>query len=475
MIKLRYPLYEHQKKAYDKLKGLKVGSLNMDMGTGKTRTTLEIIKDKYNQGKIDKVIWFCPCSAKVNIKKDLEKHISKGKEIFIIVGIESVSSSVALNSFLYSFVRKYRVFMVVDESTMIKNIDTKRSQRTISLGNKCKYRFILTGNPIPRNELDLFGQYYFLDWRILGYKSQWSFNNNHAVFHDEVYTRIIDTKNVDYLAKRIAPFSYRIKKSECLDLPKKIYESRYFDLDNYEWENYSIMGDYLISEINDWRPETIYRLFNVLQGITAGFTYDIDDKGRVIKTGYKDTVDTNNRLYTLMEIIKEMKGKVIIYCQYQKEAQTILNLLNKEYGERSAVLFDGSVSIKDRNNNIEKFRNESRFLIANKSCAGYSLNLQFCSQVIYYNNDWDYGTREQSEDRINRIGQTESCYYLDIICDNTIEKYIMDCLYKKEELGNRFLKELKGNQHKNFKDVLKDKIKPDSKGNKDMYDVLEKE
>lgn len=477
MIKLKYPLYEHQKRAYDKLKNLKVGSLNMDMGTGKTRTTLEIIKDKYNSGKIDKVIWFCPCSAKINIKKDMEKHIIEGKEAFIIVGIESVSSSIALNSFLYEFVRKYRVFMVVDESTKIKNIDTKRSKRIIDLGIECKYRFILTGNPIPKNELDLFGQFYFLDWRILGYKSQWSFNRKHAVFHDEVYTRIVDTKNTDYLAKRIAPFSYRVKKDECLDLPKKIYDTRYFNMGDLEWEDYYIYSDYLLSLVNDWKPETIYRLFNILQGITAGFIYNMTDKGYIYKTGYKDTPETNHRLKAFMDIIEEFEGKVIVYCQYQIEAKTIVDLLNKNFGENSAVLFDGTINTKQRNINIERFRNESRFLVANKACAGFSLNLQFCNQIIYYNNDWDYGTREQSEDRINRIGQKHKCYYLDIICAGTVEEYIMDCLSKKEALGNRFLKELKGNQDKDMKELLKEKIMPKKKQapNYNLYEILDKE
>lgn len=74
MISLKYPLYPHQEKAYEKLKHLKVGALTMDMGTGKTRTMLEIIKDKYNNDKIDKILWLCPCSAKVNIKESWKSN-----------------------------------------------------------------------------------------------------------------------------------------------------------------------------------------------------------------------------------------------------------------------------------------------------------------------------------------------------------------------------------------------------------------
>lgn len=448
MISLKYPLYPHQEKAYEKLKHLKVGALTMDMGTGKTRTMLEIIKDKYNNDKIDKILWLCPCSAKVNIKRELEKQLITGHDAFIIAGIESLSSSVRLNSYLYKFVRDNRVLMVVDESTKIKNINTKRSQNCISLGNKCKYKYILTGNPIPKNELDLYGQYYFLDWRILGYKSQYTFRKRHAVFDEEIFNKVINTKHTDELAERIAPFSYQVKLDECVNMPDKIYEEYRFKLDPYGRNMYIKLSEYLLDKIYDWVPETIYRMFNVLHGIISGYEYDIDQDGNIKKLGFSDTKATNNRLKLLSDVLQELKGKVIIFCQYRDEVQAIKKLLDSLYGSDASVIFDGSISQKNRNNNIKKFEKHARFLIANKACAGYSLNLQFCNQVIYYNNDWDYGTREQSEDRIYRIGQDKPCLYIDLLCENSIDDYILKCLKAKENLGKRFLKDLKDNQGK---------------------------
>lgn len=446
MIKLRYPLYPHQVEAYEKLRPLKVGALTMDMGTGKTRTMLEIIKDKYNQGKIDKVLWLCPCSAKVNIKKELEKQLISGHEIFIIAGIESLSSSIKLNSYLYDFVRKYRVLMVVDESTKIKNIEAKRTMRCVELGEECKYKYILTGNPIPRDELDLYGQYYFLDWRILGYKSQYSFRLMHAVFDKEVFTKIIDTKNTDELARRIAPYSFQIKLEDCVDMPHKIYEEYNFDMDRETEELYYNLSNYLIDQIDDWKPSTIYRMFNILKGIISGYWYELDEDDKIVKLDYFDTPSSNPRLRLLLDVISNLKGKIIIFCQFRDEVQAIKKMLDEEYGKNSSVIFDGSVSLKKRNENITKFENDARFLIANKACAGYSLNLQFCNQVIYYNNDWDYGTREQSEDRIHRLGQSKPCLYIDLICSRSVDKYILKCLRAKENLGKMFLKELKENQ-----------------------------
>lgn len=71
---LKTKLYEYQSKAVDKLSKLKVGALYMEQGTGKTRTALEIIKTKMDKGKINVVLWLCPCSVKNNLREDIKKH-----------------------------------------------------------------------------------------------------------------------------------------------------------------------------------------------------------------------------------------------------------------------------------------------------------------------------------------------------------------------------------------------------------------
>lgn len=411
----------------------------MDMGTGKTRTMLEIIKNKMDRGKVEKVIWFCPCSAKDNILKEFEKHITKGSKAIIIAGIESVSSSIKLMSFLYSFVEKYETLIVVDESTKIKNISTKRSNRITKLGEKCRYRYILSGNVTPRNELDLYAQFNFLDWRILGYKSVWSFNNNHAIYHREYTNRIVGVKNIRYLAAKIAPYSYQVKLDDCVQLPEQIFENKYFSLSDEQEEMYDDFAEYFTGTIDEWKPATIYRMFSILLGITAGFIYKRTGN-KIENVAYNSDINTNPRLKYLVDILDDFKEKTIIYCEYVDEVKTVAKIINELYGDGTAVTFFGEDSLKKRNENIEKFRDKARFLIANKECASYSLNLQFCNHIIYYNNDWDYGTKEQSQDRIYRIGQDKKTYYLNIYCSGTIEMFVEDCLIRKKSLAETFQK-----------------------------------
>ena len=109
MLEFKTELLKHQLRPVEKFNRLKVGALYMPMGTGKTRTMLEIIKNKLDRGKFEKVIWLCPCSAKQNINRDLKKHIKSGIDIFLIAGIESLSSSIRLNSFLLEYVKNISV------------------------------------------------------------------------------------------------------------------------------------------------------------------------------------------------------------------------------------------------------------------------------------------------------------------------------------------------------------------------------
>ena len=90
----------------------------------------------------------------------------------------------------------------------------------------------------------------------------------------------------------------------------------------------------------------------------------------------------------------------------------------------------------------EKAAANAQYFVANKVCAGYGLNLQFCSKVIFYSNDWSFATRSQAEDRVHRIGQEHGVDVFDICTINTLDVRILKCLDKKECLVDRFKKDI---------------------------------
>lgn len=85
-----------------------------------------------------------------------------------------------------------------------------------------KYKPILNGTPLSKNEKDLYQQWRILDRHILGYSSFWSFAANHIEYDSKV--RIRRCLNLDYLSEKIAPYTFQVKRNECVGLPAKNYK-----------------------------------------------------------------------------------------------------------------------------------------------------------------------------------------------------------------------------------------------------------
>lgn len=448
---LKTRLYEYQSKAVNKLSKLKVGALYMEQGTGKTRTALEIIKNKTDKSKAEVILWLCPCSVKNNLKEDIIKHTGDlpTKNNIIIRGIESLSSSDRLYLQLLELVKNYKVYLIVDESNLVKNKLAIRTERIITIASFCKYKMILNGTPISKNEADLFAQWYILDWRILGYKSFYSFAANHLEYKKvrlpsgrEVTTdQIIKVLNVSYLTEKIAPYMYQIKKDEVLkELKPKEYHMRYFCLDDLQEEEYGLTKELFLFNVVDWRSETIFKLFSALQHITSGKRV-LSAPEKRMRTEKMYTWENNPRIQCLKRVIEEIGNyKCIIFAKYQDEINDIALLLQSE--NKSYIEFTGKISQKKRQENREKFKNNVQFMLANKQCGAYGLNLQFCHNIIFYSNDFDLATRLQAEDRVHRIGQERTVNIYDICCKYTIDVFIANCLQNKSNLLDSFKKQI---------------------------------
>ena len=448
LLTFKTELMSHQQEAYNKLQRTKVGALFMEMGTGKTRTALELSVERLNDGKVDCILWLCPVSVKQTIANEVEKHLENAEYKLVdsspiqnwqsdiyITGIESMSQSDKSYHNTLKIIDNKEPFIVLDESSFIKNKYAKRTKRIWRLGEHCEYKLILNGTPISNNEQDLYCQWYFLDYRILGYTSYHSFAANHLEFHNEIPGYIVRTFNIDHLVSKMSPYLYQIKKEECLDLPKKTYSTRYFNLPFEQWNYYQWQKNKVLDKSlsGNWDASWLFELFSMLQKIISGL--------KANKTYMYDKIEDDPRIQTLLSILKEIPDKkVIIWCRYKHEIENICKLL-RDKGNKVAE-FWGEVSQKQRDEELEKFRNDTQYLVANKMCGAFGLNLQFCNYVIYYSNDFSWETRSQSEDRVHRQGQENKVHYIDVIARNTIDERIYQCLQEKESLVENFKREI---------------------------------
>lgn len=448
-MNLKTNLLEHQKDAFEKMKTVPVGALFMEMGTGKTRTTLELIKYRINSGKIKKIVWFTPISVKRNLEREIRKHcdidiyifddktneLSNINSTLMIIGTESVVSDrvkLAIDKVVNN-----SVMVIVDESTYIKNRRGKGSRYIDSLSAKCKYKLILSGTPITNSISDLYYQFNFLSPKILGYRSFTSFAKTHLEYDKNIPERVIGGKDIDFIMDRISNYTFSIRKEECVKLPKKKYVMLDIEMSQEQKKLYKeVKNELLFENYAEYKETDILLLFIKLQQVSSGFLSQ-EDKTDIIGT---------TKLNATIKLLDEIKSKVVIFYNFRVEEHFLKKI------DKKIKIIHGSISPVKRDKIIKNFEtDENEILAINLSCGSYGLNLQFIKNVIYFSNKFNFAERTQSEDRFHRIGQVYDVTYYDFVSSN-IEKRIYESLALKESLLNYVSDKLKekNNDYKEF-------------------------
>lgn len=392
-------MFKEQQLAFDKFKQLKVGACFMKMGVGKTKVALELVK--YNN--VDFLLYVTPFSTKQNIENEIHKWGINCP--YKIVGYETIQSSDKKYLELLSNLDNKKSFIIADESVFIKNENTKRFNRLLRLREKCEYALILNGTPIVKNEFDLYNQMYFLSPLII--------NMNRSQFLNVFFKHITYKKrgqseksfykfsevNAELLYKMIEPYMFRcdldFKKEESLNY----YYIPYIGNDYYEEKEKKLF------EYQQYREsQTIINMLTSLNTIASNYTRKND------------------------EVIKYIEGKqIIVYCNYLAEIN---------YIKSKCDCFVITGATKHRDAIIEQFKNNNKPLLMTYGVGAYSLNLQFCNEIVYSSINFDYAKMEQSQYRIKRIGQNSDIKYTYFLTDLGITKVILDNLKRKITLEN---------------------------------------
>ena len=451
--------YAHQLTALEKSWNKDTYAYFMEMGTGKTKVLIDNLAMLYDKGKVDgalivapkgvigtwynqelpahlpnhienvTVLWQSNINKKQKEKLDL-LYQSDHRLHILIMNVEAFSTDKG-KKYAASFLRCHKSMTAIDESTTIKNPKAKRTKNILEIAKLAPYRRIMTGSPVTRNPLDLYTQCEFLDPRHLDFSSYYAFRNRYAAMKTmHVSGRSIQVvggfRHLDELADSLKPFSYRVLKQDCLDLPDKIYMKREVQLTPEQKKLYEQMRKEALATLNGKTVTTMTALTQLmrLHQITCGHFAADDGTVQEIK---------NNRLAELLDVLEEIEGKAIIWAHYQHDVRNIYKLLEDKYGPGSVVHYYGKTLPDQRDYAIKNFKgnNRVRFFVGTPQTGGYGITLVQANTVIYYSNGYDLEKRMQSEDRAHRIGQKKKVTYVDLIAEDTVDNKIVKSLRKK--------------------------------------------
>ena len=461
--------YAHQLKALKKSHNKELFAYFMEMGTGKSKVLIDNVSMLYDKGKINGFLLVAPKGVYKNwfdseIPTHMVDHINKkmvlwqanitksqqlkldllfepGEDLHILImNVDAFSTSKGVE-FAAKFLRCHRTMMAIDESTTIKNPDAKRSKHICSLGQYAKYKRILTGSPVTKSPLDLYKQCEFLGEGLLDFTSYYAFRTRYAIlktmnFGSHSAKVPVGYQNLQELSDKIALFSDRVLKEDCLDLPDYTYQKRIIQLSKEQQKIYDQMKSVALAQMDGKLMTTSTALVQLmrLQQITCGHFKADDGTLKIIK---------NERVNALMDILEEVEGKAIIWAHWRHDIDSIVKAIEKVY-PGSVMTYYGSTSTEDRAKAIKEIQDPNskvRFLVGTPQTGGYGITLTEANVMIYYSNGYDLEKRTQSEARINRIGQKRKMTYIDIICEKTVDERIVKALRKKINIASEVMGE----------------------------------
>lgn len=386
-----------QMSAVEKLSKLKAGALFMEMGTGKTKVAVELVQSKLDY--IDVVLWLAPASllSERSYKDEIKRWAGDNFRLFKFYTIESVSQSDVKFMDLLSVAENNRCFCVIDESIKIKNIDSKRTERLLAHYSKFDFRLILNGTPTTKNLVDLLPQINFISPRILNMTEQQFANSflEHYVDGYRSWRKWSKPANEAALIEIIRPYIFDAK----LDLDIEVDHIELdFEMNEDERSKYY---------------ETKQAYFNRLA--------QIDFLAMTQK--FQQLYTINQAKYVrIADMVHQSSEQFIIFVKYLAEVDILLRKIkdSREFTSRDKA-------------SIDAFRRgEFKVLICTYGTGAFGLNLQFCHNMIFASQTFDYKDKVQAMHRVVRTGQEKTVKIYDMYVNVGLENIIRSSLAKKE-------------------------------------------
>lgn len=443
-------LHDYQKYAVKFIEEHPVSALLLDMGLGKTITTLTAINNLiFDMFEVRKVLIIGPLRVardtwpaeieKWEHLKHLRYSVAVGNaeeriaalntdaDIYII-NRENVDWLVSNTNFDYDMV-------VIDELSSFKNHQSKRFKALMKVRPKVKRIVGLTGTPASNGLMDLFAEFRLLDMgerlgRFIGqYRNEYfkpDKQNGYIVYS---YKPLPDAEERIY--EKISDITVSMKAVDHLKMPELISNEYTVKMSETEKEKYKELKDELILEVQDTEitAANAAALSNKLCQMSNGAIYD--DDGEIIPIH-------NRKLDALEDIIESANGKPVLVAYWFKHDRTrIAERLNKR----------GIIYQEIKSAESIKSWNSGKLPVAliHPASAGHGLNLQSGGNfLVWFGPTWSLELYQQTNARLWRQGQqSETVVIQHIVTKGTVDEKILKALKEKDETQTALMSAVK--------------------------------
>lgn len=382
-----------------------------EMGLGKTIQAIVAMRILFRRGAVQKTLVVCPVSVASTWSREIRDWAPELRALRIggAAAVRSEQWSAPADIYIVSYEtlardisdlpsRSYDV-CIIDEAQKIKNPDTDRSKAVKRL--RARYRWALTGTPLENRPDDTVS--------IFGFLVPDLFTNQTTI-------------STSALRRGIRSYVLRRTKEEVLDdLPDLIHVERWLELTEAQRDAYDQAEGAGVEELRKLgEGATRVHIFSLISKLKQICNYD-NDSGESCKLEF---------LKEQLETIDENGEKALVFSQYPNVTlRKIMPLLN----EYSPVIFDGSLSERERTKIVDNFQTEetNTLLLMGVLSGGMGITLTRANHVFHFDHWWNPAVIDQATARAHRISQNRDVIATSLYTAGTIEERIATLLSTK--------------------------------------------
>ena len=446
--------HSYQRHCINKILETKKLGLFLDMGLGKTVTTLTAVKElKYNRFQVCKVLVIAPKkvaegtwtkeAAKWDHTKMLRVSPVLGSQAKRIRALNTPADLYVINRenvcWLVDYYRNAWPFdmVVIDESSSFKSHSAKRFKALAGISSRISRMVELTGTPSPNGLADLWSQVYLLDGgerlgkRYSQFRERY-FQPDKRGADGMVYSYEAKPGTEESILAKISDICISMKAEDYLELPDLTYHEIPVELDKKSWKVYQDLERKMILEL----PEddelisvtSAAALSNKLLQLANGAVYDEDRQVHEVH---------DCKIEAFLELVESLQGKpVLVFYNYQHDRERILKALAK-----SGL---GIRELKTTQDEDDWNAGRIDILLTHPASSAYGLNLQQGgNHVIWFGLTWNYELYTQANKRLHRQGQVNKVIIHHLVSTGTRDEDVMAALRRKDDVQNWVMESLK--------------------------------